>query len=165
MSNEQNSPEDGRKEVAKLLKDANIAVVTTTSDEGHLVSRPMSLQAADFDGELWFFTQDPSPKATEIRTNPEINVSVNSKDGWLSLSGTAEITRNQAKVDELWNSKVEPWFQNGKEDPSVALIRVDAHTAEYWTSDAPKAVNVFKMAKAAVTGDKPDVGKNDVVDL
>ncbi len=159
------SSTNGRKEVADLLKDAKIGVLTTTSLEGHLVSRPLALQETEFDGDLWFFTQDPSPKASEIRANPEVNVAVHSKDGWVSIAGTAELVRNQAKIDELWNPMVEPWFENGKDDPTVALIRVDAHTAEYWTSDAPKAVNIFKLAKSAVTGDKPDVGKNDVVNL
>lgn len=159
------SSTNGHKEVADLLKDAKIGVLTTTSTEGHLVSRPLALQEAEFDGELWFFTQDPSPKADEIRANPEVNVTAHSKDGWVSIAGTAEVVRNQAKVDELWSSTVEPWFENGKDDPTVALIRVEAHTAEYWTSDAPKAVSMFKIAKSAVTGDRPDVGKNDVVDL
>ncbi|GAA1337783.1 pyridoxamine 5'-phosphate oxidase family protein [Arthrobacter roseus] len=159
------SSPNGLKEVADLLEDAKIGVLTTTSAEGHLVSRPLALQETEFDGELWFFTQDPSPKADEIRGNPEVNVAVHSKDGWVSIAGSAELVHDRAKIDELWSSSVAAWFENGKDDPTVSLIRVDAHTAEYWTSDAPKAVNMFKIAKAAVTSDRPNVGKNDVVDL
>lgn len=157
---------DGRKAVAKILKDADICVLTTVNASGQLFSRPLALQEAEFDGDLWFVTQDPSPKADEIRGNPHVNVSVSGSDGYLSLSGTAKILRDQAKIDELWNPMLEPWFENGKEDPTVALIRVQADTAEYWKPDSPKVVTLFKLAKGMVGGKKADdVGKNEVVDL
>jgi len=157
--------DDGRQEVAKILKQADIAVLTTVNTTGQLVSRPLALQAADFDGELWFFTHDPSPKADEIRSHPQVNVSVHAGGGYLSIAGTAEIVRDQAKIDELWSAAVEPWFEHGKEDPNAALIRVDADTAEYWTADSPKAATIFKLVKSKLTGSQADIGKSEVVDL
>ena len=155
---------DGRKAVAKILKDADICVLTTVNASGQLFSRPLALQEAEFDGDLWFVTQDPSPKADEIRGNPHVNVSVSGSDGYLSLSGTAKILRDQAKIDELWNPMLEPWFENGKEDPTVALIRVQADTAEYWDSPGSKVTQVVNLVKAKVTGERFE-GENRVVDL
>lgn len=160
-----NSQQDGMKELAKVLKDADIAILTTINAQGQLVSRPLAVQEAEFDGDLWFFTDDPSPKADEIRANPQVNVSISSGKGYVSIAGTASLTRDRSKVDALWSASVEPWFENGKDDPSVALIKVDADTAEYWTLDSPKVVSAFKIAKGMVTGQKADPGKNDVVDL
>ncbi|TJY72545.1 general stress protein [Arthrobacter sp. CAU 1506] len=158
--------DEGRKEVAKILKDADIGVLTTVNASGQLFSRPLALQKAEFDGDLWFVTQDPSPKADEIRGNPHVNVSVSGSDGYLSISGTAQIVRDQAKIDDLWGPTMEPWFEHGKDDPKVTLIHVESHTAEYWRPDSPKVVTLFKLAKGMVTGKKADdVGKNDVVDL
>jgi general stress protein 26 len=57
------------------------------------------------------------------------------------------------------------WFSEGKDDPTVALLRVDAESAEYWSTDDPKVVTLFKVAKAAVRGGQPDVGENESVDL
>ena len=162
MANE----DEGRKEVARILKDADIGVLTTVNASGQLFSRPLALQEAEFDGDLWFVTHDPSPKANEIRANPHVNVSVSGSDGYLSISGTASIVRDQAKIDELWGPMMEPWFENGKDDPTVALLRVEAHTAEYWKPDSPKVATLFKLAKGMVTGKQADdVGKNDVVNL
>lgn len=157
--------QDGMKEVHKILDKADIAILTTVSREGQLVSRPLALHGKDFDGDLWFFTEDPSPKADEIRANPQVNVSVSSGKGYLSIAGTATLTKDQAKIDELWGPSVSAWFENGRDDPAVALIKVDADTAEYWSMDAPRVVSAVKMAKGLVTGSKPDTGKNDVVDL
>ncbi|MCC3273649.1 pyridoxamine 5'-phosphate oxidase family protein [Arthrobacter zhangbolii] len=159
------SEQDGRDIVVSILEKAKIATVTTVDLQGNLVSRPLQLQEADKDGNLWFFTPDPSPKADEVRANPHVNVAINDSKGFLSISGTATVTKDQEKIEELWKSSVEAWFEHGREDPAVALLKVDSHTAEYWASDEPKIASVFKIGKAAVTGGTPDVGKNDVVDL
>ena len=89
--------DEGRKEVAKILKDADICVLTTVNASGQLFSRPLALQEAEFDGDLWFVTQDPSPKADEIRGNPHVNVSVSGSDGYLSISGTARSSATRRK--------------------------------------------------------------------
>ena len=159
-----NSQQDGMKELRKIVKDANIAILTTVNAQGQLVSRPLAVQEAEFDGDLWFFTEDPSPKADDIRANPQVNVSISSDKGYLSIAGTAMLTKDRAKIDELWSASVKPWF-DGKDDPSVALIKVDADTAEYWSMDTPRVVAAFKIAKGMVTGERPDPGKNDVVNL
>ena len=157
--------QEGMQELRKILDKADIAILTTTNAQGQLVSRPLAIHGKDFDGDLWFFTEDPSPKADEIRANPQVNVSVSTGKGYLSIAGTASLTRDQAKIDELWGPSVSAWFENGRDDPAVALIKVDADTAEYWSMDAPRVVSAVKMVKGLVTGTKPDSGKNEVIDL
>ncbi|KPN21546.1 MULTISPECIES: pyridoxamine 5'-phosphate oxidase family protein [Arthrobacter] len=157
--------QEGVDRVVKILEHAKIGNLTTQDLQGNLVSRPLELQETDSDGNLWFFTQDPSPKADEIRANPNVNVSVADKKGYLSISGRAEISRDQEKIQELWSASASAWFEEGREDPSIALIKVNSDTAEYWVSDEPKIASIFKIGKSAVTGQTPDIGKNDVVDL
>ncbi len=157
--------QEGMQELRKILDKADIAILTTTNAQGQLVSRPLAIHGKDFDGDLWFFTEDPSPKADEIRANPQVNVSVSTGKGYLSIAGTASLTRDQAKIDELWGPTVSAWFENGRDDPAVALIKVDADTAEYWSMDAPRVVSAIKMVKGLVTGSQPDSGKNEVIEL
>jgi general stress protein 26 len=157
--------QDGMQELRKILDKADIAILTTVNAKGQLVSRPLAVHGKDFDGDVWFFTEDPSPKADEIRANPQVNVSVSTGKGYLSIAGTASLTRDQAKIDELWGPSVSAWFEDGRDDPAVALIRVDADSAEYWSMDAPRVVSALKMVKGLVTGSQPDSGKNEVIDL
>lgn len=152
-------------EIGTLVKAAKTALVTTTTSDGALVSRPMAVQEVEFDGDLWFFTQDPSPKVDEIRANAEVNAAFESGKGYLSVAGTAEIVHDAEQVDRLWSKSVEAWFPEGKSDPSVALIRIAAHTAEYWALGDPKPVMMLKVARAAVAGGTPDVGENRTVEL
>jgi general stress protein 26 len=154
-----------RETLAKLLKKARVAIITTVSADNQLVSRPMAVKEREFDGDLWFFTEDPSHKTDEVRTNPEVNVALESGSGWVSIAGVAEVVTDAAKIDELWDTSAEAWFEQGRQDPKVALLKITARTAEYWATDEPKPLVLFKYAKAAVTGGRPNVGESHTVDL
>jgi general stress protein 26 len=84
-------------ELAALTKAAKVGVLTTVDSSGHLVSRPMGMQEIEFDGDLWFFTQHPSPKTDDIAGNPEVNVSFESGKGWVSIAGTAQRSTNSGR--------------------------------------------------------------------
>ncbi|THG29423.1 pyridoxamine 5'-phosphate oxidase family protein [Naasia lichenicola] len=152
-------------QLGKLIGKADIGLLTTTSADGQLVSRPMGLIDRDFDGTLWFFTQDPSHKTDEVRASDQVNVALQAGDGWVSVAGSASVVKDRSTIDELWTSGAEAWFENGKDDPTVALLKVDADTAELWTIKDPKVVTLFKYAKAIVTGDTPDVGETKTIAL
>jgi general stress protein 26 len=139
-------------------------MLTTRTDEG-LHSRPLAIQEGEFDGALWFLIQSSSGTAHEIAADPSVNVAIESKDGFLSIAGSASVQNDAAKVDALWSRQAEAWFPEGRDDPTVTLLRVDADSAEYWAIDEPKPVAMFKYAKAAVTGEKPDLGETRKVDL
>jgi general stress protein 26 len=151
--------------IRTILSAGRFATVTTQTSAGALVSRPLALQDREFDGHLYFFTQDPSPKTADIAVNPEVNVAVDDGKGNLSLSGTASVTRDAALIDELWNPFAEAWFEKGREDPSVALLDVEVKTAEYWSMDKPAIARGFEIVKGLVTKSTPDVGENKTVTL
>lgn len=151
--------------IARLIDASKIAIVTTQTSSGALQSRPLAVQEREFDGDLWFFTPDPSAKSDDIAAHPQVNVAFESGKGYLSLSGSASIVRDQAKIDELWSKGVEAWFPEGREDPSVALLKVEAESAEYWSLDDPAPVRILKIARAAVGAGTPDVGENRSVEF
>lgn len=151
--------------VGELVSQARFAFVTTSATDGRLLSRPLAVLDRDFDGDLYFFTEDPSSKTDQVAADSHVNASMQSGDSYLSIAGTASVTRDQALIDELWNPYAEAWFEQGREDPAVALLKVHADSAEYWTVDSPKPVALIKYAKAIIKGEKPDVATNESVDL
>lgn len=158
------SAEDTRK-VAELLKDQRLGFLTTTTPDGRLTSRPMALQEVEFDGDLWFFAEQDAPWLGHIATSPQVNVGTGSGGTWVSLTGTAEVSRDVAKKKELWNAGVEAWLPQGPEDPSVVLVKVHGDSAEYWDSPGSRLATAFSFVKAKATGSKPSTGEKDVVDL
>jgi general stress protein 26 len=151
--------------IRTIVSGTRIAVLTTVSPSGELHSRPLAVLEDTFEGSVWFFTQDPSPKTTDVAGNAEVNVSYSDGKSYLSLAGTATVDHDQTRIDQLWNPMVEAWFENGREDPTVALLRVDARSAEFWAIDKPGIVRAFEVAKALVTKTTPDVGENKTVSL
>ena len=156
---------DDRTKVSELLKKFRFAMFTTTDASGKLVSRPMTVQDREFDGDLWFFAAKDSNDVKEIAGDASVNVSFSSNDTWLSLSGTAETVDDQAKIKELWNPYVEAWFPDGQDDPNVTLIRFSPETVQYWDTPGGRVASVIAFVKSKVTGSTPDVGESGTTTL
>lgn len=151
--------------IRAIISSSKVAVLTTENQFGELHSRPLAVLDHEFDGSLWFFTRDPSSKVEEVAIDPRVNVSYSDGKGYLSISGIAAVEHNQTRIKQLWNPAVEAWFEHGRDDPTVALLRVDAGSAEYWASDKPAVARAFEFAKAAITDTTPDIGENRKVEL
>lgn len=150
--------------VAELMDKATFATLATI-DGDRIVSRPMGVQQVEFDGDIWFFTYDDSNKVREIHVNPACNVAFQSGNSWVSLSGTAEVTHDRSKMEELWNKPLKAWFPKELDEPGIALLKIHADSAEYWDASNSKVVTLFGMAKAVVTGERAQGGENKTVEL
>ena len=138
-----------------LVADAKIAMLTTMTQDGRHVSRPMGLQEVEFDGDLWFFAYDDSNKAREIAVNPQVNVSFANAKGtaWASVSGAAEVVHDRAKAEQFWNPMLRAWFPDELETPGLGLIKVHAESAEYWSGPNSRVVQLIGIVRAAITRD------------
>jgi general stress protein 26 len=162
--------EDTRQEAIKklngLIKDVQVAMLTTI-DWGVLRSRPMQTQEAEFDGTLWFFTSTDTHKTEEIEKDRRVNVSYAAPDSntYVSVSGTAELVQDKAKIEELWNPILKAWFPKGLEDPTLCLLKVTVEQAEYWDASSSTLVQIVGFVKALVTGQQADGGDHGKVNL
>lgn len=149
--------------VKDLIKGIRTCLFTTRSADGALLSRPMTVQEADFDGDLWFFAARDSAKVSQLSADPQVNLGFAGNGTWVSLRGRAEIVDDIAIKRELADSLTTAWLQAGPEDPSAALIKVVTDGAEYWSSDGTRTA--LSMLKARVTGERPHGGQNESLDL
>jgi len=152
--------------IREIISSSRTAFVTTRDDAGRLVSRPLAvLQDDDFDGTLWFFTQDPSPKSDDVERDDRVNVALSDGKSFLSIAGTATVEHDRGRIEQMWNPAVKSWFEMEPTDPRIALLRIDAESAEYWSSDRPAVARAFQFVKGIVTGTRPDAGENGTVEL
>src|SRR5262245_3833764 len=151
----------------ELIRDIPVAMLTTVAPDGSLRSRPMITQEADFDGTLWFFTRDPSGKTDEVQREEQVNVSYADQDEnrYVSVSGVARVVRDPEKARELWTGLYLAWFPKGLDDPELALLKVEPHTAEYWNPQSGMLVQLVGFVKAALTGQTFPPGEYRKVDL
>lgn len=154
--------------IVSKIEHVRFGMFTTSDDTRTLTSRPLTQQQVDTNGQMWFIVSDEAAYTRDLLNNPQVNVSFAepSDSLYVSVCGRAELVRDRAKTEELWNPMVKAWFPGGLDDPHLALIKVTIQSAEYWDSDASKMRQFFEMAKAAFTGDKPkDLGEHGKVEL
>jgi general stress protein 26 len=160
--------ENHLEKLRELVKDIDFCMLTTVDEGGDLHSRPMSSNGdIDPDGDIWFFTSASSHKVSEINKLPKVNVSFADPDNqrYISVSGTAQLVRDRAKIDELWRPEFKIWFPEGKDDPEVALLRVSLEKAEYWDSPSSTIGYALSFVSSLVTGKEPDLGENKKIEL
>jgi general stress protein 26 len=150
--------------VAEIMKDTRIAILTYLAGDGSLVSTPMGTQDFEDPGTVWFLTERDTDKVRAIRAEPRVNVSYSSDAGWVSLTGTARVSDDRAKLKQLWDASAGVFMTGGPEDESNVLLEVTGRSAEFWESPG-KVASVIELAKGLVGRGTPDLGDNDVVDL
>ena len=142
----------------ELLKSFDSAMLVTRTASGQLRSRPMALADVEADGTLWFMTQAQSGKVDEIAHDDQVNVAMQSKSKFVSLSGQAVAVDNRLKIAELWNEAWKIWFPKGKDDPSLSLLRVRGEAGEYWDNSGTSGIKyLIEAGKAYLSGTRPDV--------
>ena len=142
-----------------MIRGIRIAMLTTSDDQGNLHSRPMATQYTDFDGELWFFTDDTAPKSQEIQKSDRVNLAYIKPDEhrFVSIAGRAELVHDKAKMKELWSPLYKTWFPKGMDTPHISLMLVKVeHTAILGYRKLQQMVYLMGFAKAFTTGAQPE---------
>lgn len=156
------------KDLRAKISSIRFGMFTTMNHDQSLSSRPMTQQALDDSGILWFFISDTSQLAHDINRHPKVNVSfANPADSvYVAVCGHAEVIKFKEKAAELWSPAVGAWFPEGVDDPHLSLIKLSICNAEYWDSHTNKMQKIFSIAKAALIGEPPkDVGEHQKIEF
>ncbi|WP_198971556.1 pyridoxamine 5'-phosphate oxidase family protein [Xylophilus sp. ASV27] len=148
-----------------LIEDIRFGMFTHRHPGGGLHSHPLTTQnqSIDEDATLYFFVPRSGEVASHMAADGNVNLAYAhpGKDRYVSITGTARIAQDPATVERLWTKMAEAWFPKGPNDPDLALLAVRIEEAEYWDVTDSKMVQLYKMAKAAVTGKPPqDMGEH-----
>ncbi|MEO7977964.1 pyridoxamine 5'-phosphate oxidase family protein [Flavobacterium sp.] len=143
-----------------MVKDINVAIFCTELTKAPLQSRPMSVQDVDDQGNLWFISSATSNKNFEILKDSQVQLffASNSSSQYISIYGNATIYKDQEKINELWSPVIKAWFEDGKNDPKVTVIKVSPSDAYYWDTKDGKIISLLKMAGSAIFGTTSDIG-------
>ena len=155
--------------IQAMVKDIKYTMMTTRNGENHLHSCPMNTTETSIGAkEIWFIGHKPSETVDNIKQNSEVNLAyvTQESDKYLSISGTAELVEDEEKLNELWSVMYNAYFEQGKEDPMVQLIKVVPHGAEYW-ANGNAITSAVKMAAAALTDNavEKSLGENFSIKL
>lgn len=112
--------------------------------DGH--AQPMTGQVdGDVEhGPIWFFTTRDNTIVEEMREGTRAIAHFTSKDHdvFASIHGNLVLEHDPAMVDRLWNPFVAAWYEGGKDDPKLQLIRLDAEDAKIWLNESSMLAGV-----------------------
>ena len=158
MSTENLNNTEALKKLKELSESARICMFCTDLTSLPITVRPMSLQETDTEGNLWFISSDASNKNFQIAEDNRVQLLFmnNSNSEYLSVFGKAYIYKDKATIEDKWSNLASAWFEDGKDDPNVSIIRVAPEDTYYWDTKAGKLVSLISFAAAAISGTKTD---------
>lgn len=133
-------------------------------EDGH--ARPMTGQFEDDRSPIWFFTAKDNGIVRALGTGAGAGRAIatfTSKDHDLfaTIHGTLAVDTDRAVIDRLWNPFVAAWYEGGKDDPKLALLRLDADNAEIWEN----ATSVFAGLKLLLGADPKKEYRDKVAEV
>ena len=98
--------------------------------------RPMTALAENARGPIWFFTSTDNGLVRQLDA-PRRAVAAFAAKGhslFASIGGQLVVDTDRAVVERLWNPFVAAWYE-GKDDPKLALLRLDPDQGEVWLNE------------------------------
>lgn len=155
----------------KLIREIELAQLTTRAPDGSLVARPMATLERGPAGDIWFMTSVETHKVHEIEADPQVNVAYMKGGEWVSVSGTARVVRDPALIQELYKPEWRAWLgdqggelDGGPDDPRIALLAIAPMSASYFVRTTSKPIAMLRIARAVVGGEPPRVGETRHLD-
>ena len=158
----QNQPEDNREDlragdsVAKIKeivgKAENCFFCTAVSSGDSGAARPMNVREVDDEGNLWFLSASDSHKNEELGRDPSVRLYFqgSTHSDFLQLNGRATVSRDRARIEQLWEPILRTWFTGGVDDPRITVVKVEPTDGYYWDTKHGNAVAGVKMLIGAV---------------
>ncbi len=116
----------------EALADDKFLMVSRDGDGDHAI--PMTAQTdKDAYGQFWFFTTKDNRLAAGGATTAQF---VSADDNiFASLKGTLVTETDRGRLDALWSKPVEAWYEGGKDDPNLLMLRYELSSIEVWEQE------------------------------
>lgn len=131
------SPADLKAKFWKALKsDRTLMLGLSGADSGP--AQPMTAQIeGDEGGPIWIFTAKDTDlvKALGASGKAYANFASKGHDLFAAVDGVLTADNDRATIDRLWNPFVAAWFEGGKDDPKLQLLRFEPGDAQIWLNE------------------------------
>lgn len=140
--------------MTELIKAAQTGFFCTTKSDGSLDARPMNVLEVDKEGNLWFLSASDSHKNEELKANSHVRMFFQGSphSEFLHIEGVATVSRDKAKIKELWSFVLKTWFTEGQDDARITVIKLAPTHGYYWDNKHGNAVAGVKMLIGATIG-------------
>ncbi|MFZ5747230.1 MAG: pyridoxamine 5'-phosphate oxidase family protein [Pseudomonadota bacterium] len=148
MTETRNDAREIRRHLWNTLADSPFLMIGLTGDGHH--SEPMTAQLdPDADSAFWIYTS----KTNRIANGGAAMAQFVSKgqDLFACIRGRLVIETDRAVIDRHWSDRVAAWFDGGRDDPHLRMLRFDLDDAEIWEHDR-SILGAFRLLTVRQTG-------------
>lgn len=149
-------------EIVATLRKNRLVMLTATAADGKILAHPMTIQRVEDDATIWLFASRTKGLGQLLAAGRDVNVAVSETGSWLSVAGVADFVEDERKVDELWDDEAGSYFAGGKDDPDLALVKVNSVSAQLWGLPGGRVAALAQIAAARVTGTKAPGGSASI---
>ena len=111
--------------VVEFLQANPVQYLATVGRDGKAKCRPFMF-SGEFDGKLWFCTNNTKDVYKDMQTNPEIEISVSSPEyAWIRLHGTAVFEDNKAVKEMCMENGIVKGQYQTADNPIFELFYLD----------------------------------------
>lgn len=107
------------------------------AENGHF--RPMTaITEHEHTGPIWIFTAQDNAVTKAVRNMKRRAMAAYSAKGhdlFATIHGTIALDMDRETIERLWNPFIAAWFEGGKDDPKLALLRFEAERGEIWLNE------------------------------
>lgn len=168
MSTENLKSNEAIEKLRTLVDGIDVGMLGTYTQESEYVYFvPMSQQEIDETGCIWYLISSASGTFKNLQIDSKISLTFSDPSDYtfLSLEGRGEIHTDPERIEKYWNKFVASWFDKGKDDPRICVLKVNVEDAHYWDTKSNKLITLFKLASSALTGDRMELGREGNLDL
>jgi len=119
-----------------LESDRTVMLGVVGDAQGH--SRPMTAMLdKQTRGTVWFVTSTDNVLAQQAAAPVSAFCAFSSKghDLFATISGSLQTALDREVLDRLWNPFIAAWFEGGKDDPKLMMLRFEPADAEIWLNE------------------------------
>ncbi len=123
--------------------------------------QPMTAFCEPETNSIWFFTRRTTDLARDAAGGRQAMFCLISKDRKLyaCVGGRLQPSHDPERIERHWNPVVASWFSDGKDDPELTLLRLDADDAQIWLNEAGPIRFAWEVARGNLTDHQPDMGE------
>jgi general stress protein 26 len=140
------------------IDDHHTGMLGLTHDSHHF--QPMTAFVEKDTSTLWFFTKNDTDLAQAIASGiGDAAFIFLDKKLQACVDGRVSLAHDKGRIDRYWNAHVAAWYPEGKDDPTLTLLRLDVSEAAVWITEGGLLKYAFEVAKANASKTTPDVGE------
>lgn len=120
-----------------LASDRTVMLGIPGADEGRMC--PMTALFETPGSDLWFFTSVENHLVERVAASDAAAIATfTAKDHeiFACIHGRLRIETDRAMIDRLWNPFVAAWYEHGKDDPRLRMLRLEPESARVWENDS-----------------------------